>query len=321
VDHTVLIDQFFREQKLSVVAEWNCFQPPYHSESGWPLRLPVVDWKQTDFAVLIFQDFVTMHDGVCLELAQVEQWYGDRADQVIVIHWPHALSKYYRGPVCLVEFNVHEYQILNNLRSCQHAWQQIWQAPRDRAWQCLNGRKCDHRLRVAQYLEQHWHDGTVSLGDVVPLAGYPYSTYRGTSNEDNWLRLLSIYGQHHVNIVTETQYDQQPGIITEKTIFALLAAQIPIVIGYSGIVRDCEALGFDMFTDVVDVSYDQLPDDLRWRTALDLNHDWIDKYQPTAEISQRLLRQAKWLLAEWPRQHLEQAIEQLCGIVKVRDSQ
>ena len=321
MDHTVLIDQFFREQRLNVVTEWNCFQPPYHTGSGWPLRLPVVDWKQTDFAVLIFQDFVTMHGGICLELAQVEQWYGDRADQVIVLHWPHTLDRYYHGPVRLVEFNVHEYQILNNLRSCQQEWQKVWHTTRDRAWQCLNGRKCDHRLRVAQHLAQHWNHGTVSLGDVVPLAGYPYSTYRGTSNEDNWLRLLPVYGGHHVNIVTETQYDQTPGIITEKTIFALLAAQIPVVIGYPGIVRDCQALGFDMFTDIVDASYDHLPDSYRWQAALDLNRDWISEYRPTAEISQRLLTQAKWLLAEWPHQHLAQAIQQLQLIVKARDSQ
>ena len=318
MDHTVLIDQFFREQGLRVAVDWNCFQPPYHVESGWPLRLPEVDWAKTDFLMLIFQDFVTMQDGVCLELTQVEQQYGDRADQVIVLHWPHALSRYYHGPVRLVEFNVHDYQILNNLRSCQKEWQQVWHGPRDRAWQCLNGRKCDHRLRVAQHLEQHWNHGTVSLSDVVPLTGYPYSTYRGTSNEDNWLRLLPVYGQHHVNIVTETQYDQRPGIITEKTIFALLAAQIPIVIGYRGIVQDCRELGFDMFTDIVDVSYDDLPDSCRWQAALDLNRDWISKYHPTAEISQRLLTQAKWLLMEWPQQHLEQALDQLQLIVKAR---
>ena len=318
MDHTILIDNFLRDKGCRVVYEWNCFQPPYDTAQGWPLRLPAVDWQCTDFAVLIFQDFVTMHGGICLELAQVEQWYGDRADQVIVIHWPHALSRYYRGPVRLVEFNVHEYQILDNLTSCQQQWQQVWHGPRDRAWQCLNGRKCDHRVRVVQHLERHWNNGTVSLGDVVPLTKYPYSTYRGTSNEDNWLRLLPLYGQHHVNIVTETQYNQQPGIITEKTIFALLAAQIPIVIGYRGIVQDCQELGFDMFTDIVDVSYDHLSDSCRWQAALDLNRDWINKYQPTAEISQRLLTQAKWLLAEWPHQHLEHALSQIHKIVKAR---
>ena len=317
MNHTVLIDQWFRDRGYQVQFEWNCFQPPYDTAQGWPLRLPVVDWSSTDFVVLMFQDFVTMRDSVCLELKQVEQWYGDRADRAIVMHWPHALSKHYHGPIQLVEFNVHEYTILNNLKHCQTQWQQIWQMHRDRAWQCLNGRKCDHRLRVTQHLEQYWHNGTLSLGDVIPLPQYPYSTYRGTSNEENWRRLLPIYGRHHVNIVTETQYDQLPGIITEKTIFALLAAQIPVMIGYRGIVRDCQDLGFDMFTDIVDVSYDHLSDDDRWQAALHLNRDWITDFHPTHEIKQRLFAQAAWLLTEWPQQHLEQALDQMHAIVKI----
>lgn len=321
MDHTVLIDNFLRNQGCCVVYEWNCFQPPYDCSLGWPLRLPEVDWDHTDFVILIFQDFVTMHDGVCLELAKVEQHYGDLADRVIVIHWPHALGKYYRGPVHLVEFNVHEYMILNNLAACQPQWQQVWHTDRHRDWQCLNGRKCDHRLRVVQHLEQHWGHGTISLGDTVALPGYPYSTYRGTSNEDNWLRLLTIYGQHHVNIVTETQYSQAPGIITEKTIFALLAAQIPIVIGYPGIVQDCQELGFDMFTDVVDVGYDHLPDHERWQAALDLNRDWVQAFRPTSEITQRLQQQAGWIVTEWPRRHLQHALDQLANIVTARDWQ
>ena len=315
MDHTVLIDKFFRDEGCRVVYEWNCFQPPYDAAQGWPLRLPEVDWSCNDFVVLMFQDFVTMHQGMCLELARVEQAYGSHAHRLIVLHWPHALSRFYHAPVRLVEFNVHEYMILNNLRSCQQQWQQVWHAHRDRAWQCLNGRKCDHRLRVVQHLEQHWNNGTVSLGDVVALTGYPYSTYRGTSNEDNWMRLLPVYGQHHVNIVTETQYDQRPGIITEKTIFALLAAQIPIVIGYSGIVQDCQDLGFDMFTDIVDVSYDQLPDDLRWRSALDKNQNIVANYRSTISVKQRLIDQARWLINDWPDMQIKRTLQQLTLVI------
>lgn len=317
MNHTVLIDQFFRTQGCRVVIEWNCFQTPYCSRQGWPLRLPEVDWKHTDFAVLVFQDFVTVHDSICRELAQVEQHYGDRAQQVIVLHWPHALSRHYQGAMHLVEFNVHEYCILNNLRSCSHQWQQVYNTQRDHAWQCLNGRKCDHRLWVTQHLDQHWHNGTLSLGNTIPLSSYPYSTYRGTSNEDNWMRLLSVYGRHRFNIVTETQYHQTPGIVTEKTFFAILAAQIPIVIGYAGIVSDCEAMGFDMFTDIVDVSYDNLPNELRWQAALDRNREQVLNFVPNTDVAARLQRQAEWLLTDWPDQHLQHALQQLAQIVKV----
>ena len=315
MDHTVLIDRFFRERDLRTVVEWNCFQPPYDPLLGWPLRLPDVDWTVTDWVVLIFQDFVTMRDQYCLELKQVERAYDSHADHVMVLHWPHDLARYYQGPLRLIEFNVHEYMILNNLARCAPEWQHVYTQPRDRAWQCLNGRKCSHRLRVVQHLQQHWHHGTVSLADVVPLPQYPYSTYRGTSNEDNWQRLVPVYGRHVFNIVTETQYDQQPGIITEKTIFALLAAQIPIMVGYQGIVADCESLGFDMFTDIVDVSYDTLPDDQRWQAALDLNQATIEHYRPTAAVQRRLMDQARWIMTDWPHMHMRTAFEQITAVI------
>lgn len=314
MDHTVLIDQFFRDLRSRVVTEWNCFQPPYHDHRGWPLRLPDVDWNHTDWLVLVFQDFVTMRDGRCIELHQVEQRYGNDANRVIVLHWPVALDRYYQGPIHLVLFDVHEYMILLNLRGTVEQWQQVWSMTRRAAWQCLNGRKCPHRLWVAQHIEQNWSNGTLGLGDAIPLPAYPYSTYRGTSNEHNWQRLLPVYGQHRFNIVTETQYDQRPGIITEKTFFAVLAAQIPIVIGYPGMVQDCVSLGFDMFTDIIDVSYDDLPDSERWRAALDLNRDIVRTAPIMPDVSQRLLAQAEWLLWQWPEQHIAACLDRLRSI-------
>ena len=330
MDHTVLIDNIFRDAGLRICAEWNCFQPPYDAAHGWPLRLPQPDWSSCDYVVLIFQDFITMRDGVCVELQQVEEFYGDRAHQVIVLHWPHELGDYYSGPLQLVEFNVHEYMILNNLAQRRESWQINFGTTKRRGWQCLNGRRCPHRLAVVQYLEQNWSGGVISYGTVRPLQSWPYSTYRGTSNEDNWIRLLPIYQQHQFNIVTETQYDQTPGIISEKTTFALLAGQIPIVIGYPGIVRDCQELGFDMFTDIIDTSYDFLPDDQRWQAALDLNQSAVMNFDtnPNArkqvrekfeQVQQRLQHQSEWLLDKWPAQHARDMQLRLQRIIALRD--
>ena len=87
--------------------------------------------------------------------------------------------------------------------------------------------------------------------------------------------------------MTETQYTECPGIITEKTLFAFLAQQIPVVIGYRGIVDDCESLGFDMFRDIVDTSYDHQTDDNRWRDALLFNRELL-KGKKTFDVSRRL---------------------------------
>lgn len=316
MDHVRLMLDTLGGCNQRVLIEWNSFQPPYDTQHGWPMRLPDVDWNQTDWLVLIFQDFVTMRDGHCLELERVEHQYQDRCSQVIVLHWPHDLGRYHATRCHLVEFNIHEYNILKNL--CQdQAWcEQMCHTQHRTGWQCLNGSARPHRRLVAKYLAQNWSGGTLSFHDWMPLADWPYHTIKGTSNELNWLRLLPVYQRHQFNIVTETQYYQVPGIVTEKTVFAMLAGQIPVVIGYQGIVKDCESMGFDMFTDIVDTSYDSLPDHERWKAALDLNHDVVMRYKASRAVQQRLQEQARWLLETWPDQHARQAMDRLRAVIK-----
>jgi hypothetical protein len=101
--------------------------------------------------------------------------------------------------------------------------------------------------------------------------------------------------------VTETQYDRAPGIVSEKTLQAMIACQIPIVIGHQGIVRDCVELGFDMFDDIVDTSYDSLPNETRVEKALLLNKDVILGRAPIPlNLTQRLQQQRNYVLNTYP---------------------
>lgn len=301
--------EFFRRtlnaQGFDLVAQYNCFDPPYDPESGWPLKLPDVEFGPDTLVLLHFQDFVTHRHGCIIELDRVEKFYRDRSHQVLITHWPHRLEQYYQGPLNLAEFNGHEYAILANLKSRLDEWQREFDIERTHAWQCLNGRKCSHRLRAAQILES-WPGGMLSYGSGVPLPQWPYSSYRGTSNEDNFIRLAPIYAKCAVNIVTETQYDPPLGLITEKTIFALLASQVPIVIGYRGIVQDCIDLGFDMFTDLVDVSYDREANSQRVEQAIWSNQRLIMGEIDLAPFRCRLESQRQFLL------------EYYCGLLETR---
>lgn len=286
------------ELGFDVIAQYNCFEPPYDPRTGWQLKLPHVTWKNNTVVLLHFQDFVTAGTTGILELDRVQQHYGARSDRVIVTHWPHALHRYYSGMLNLIEFPSHEWQIIRNLRQTAAIWLPQFDVARTQAWQCLNGRKCHHRQRVARVL-QTWGNGVLSLGTSIPLAQWPYHTYPGTENEENWMRLLPIYTRCAVNIVTETQYDTAPGIITEKTTMAMLAQQIPVVIGYAGIVRDCEEMGFDMFRDVLDLSYDLLPNHHRAEAALWLNEDVIKGKIDLAPYQDRLQAQREYVLERY----------------------
>lgn len=281
------------------MAEYNCYEPNYDPVTGWPLKLPDVEFGPNTLLLLHFQDFVTHSSQGIPELSKVEKHYRDRSNQVLVTHWPHELSRYYSGSVNLIEFNSHEYTILKNLKTRADEWQHFIIDHRTQAWQSLNGRKCNHRLRVATVL-QSWSDGILSYADSIKLPSWPYSTYPGTENEDNFIRLAGIYGQCATNVITETQYDNAPGLITEKTLFAMLAEQVPIVIGYPGIVADCQDLGFDMFRDLVDTSYDGLPNDRRAEAALELNKKLILGQIDLSPYKRRLRSQRQFLLDYYP---------------------
>jgi hypothetical protein len=113
------------------------------------------------------------------------------------------------------------------------------------------------------------------------------------------MRLLQVYAKCQVNIVTETQYDEPPGIVSEKTLMAMIAQQVPIVIGHQGIVQDCRELGFDMFDDLVDTSYDSMPNDIRVEQAILKNQDLILGKINLAPYQERLQKQRSFLLDEF----------------------
>ena len=299
MNYANFFQDLFKKSGFEVHVEHNAFRIPYHPSTAWPLRLPNIEFKDNTILFLHFQDFITVRDGRIVELDLVADYYGDRANQIVVMHWPHAMHRYYQGPINLIEFDLHEYNILKNLHDRWSEWQHMFDRPHTHAWQCLNGRMCPHRYQVKEIL-QHWSNGMLSYHDQISLPEWAYSTYRGTENEDNFIRLINVYGSCSVNIVTETQYDSAPGIITEKTIMAMLAEQIPIVIGYPGIVADCKELGFDMFDDVVDTSYDQLPNEIRAEQAILRNQDLIQGHIDLSPYRERLRAQREFLLDDYP---------------------
>ena len=299
MNYSQLFTNTLKKLKFDVHIEPNTFTPPYHPEPGWLLKLPEINWKANSLLVLHFQDFVTITDQGIIELDKVHDHYGEHADRVLVTHMHPGLEKVYHGPVNLIEFSSHNYREIHRMRDCWDDWRHVVEQPKTQPWQCLNGRKCRHRQQVASILSQ-WGGGMLSYGTDIPLPEWDYGTYRGTENNENFIRLAAVYGSCAVNIVTETLYDPVPGLFCEKTLFAMLAEQIPIVIGYPGIVADCKELGFDMFDDVVDTSYDQLPNDVRAINAVKLNQDLIQGHIDLSPYRQRLHAQREFLLDDYP---------------------
>jgi len=287
----------FQNLNFSVVYQPSCLQQPYNQQC-WPIQYPKVAWSNNTIVIMHCQDFVSTQNQRCLELVAIEQHFGVWSDRVIVIHWNYNLQSVYTGPLRLIYFPTHSYELLINLGNTFSDWSKQLHTPRQYIWQSLNGLPRPHRRSVVKKLKQY-SMGILSLGTEIPLDNYDYSTYFGCDNETNWQRLLPVYGNCDVNIVTETQYTECPGIISEKTLMCFLALQIPIVIGYKGIVDHCRQLGFDMFDDLVDNSYDQLDNYIRWKQALESNHRLLTNKINRLKLSDRLLANQQHAL-NWP---------------------
>lgn len=315
MDYITLFQQAFGNFGLDVIFEHQsyCGEPNY--QTGWTIKCPEVEFKSNTLLVFTFPDYVINYQGQIQELKQLEEFYGDNCRQIVIAHWPTKLPQYYQGKLNFIEFGRHNYMFINNLSDCSDQWKHILNEPKTLGWQCLNGRICSHRQRVASVLKS-WPNGILSLGNEIPLPTWNYQTYFGTDNHINLSRLDYVYGQCAVNIVTETEYDTPPGIITEKTFSALITKQIPIVIGYAGIVQDLADMGFDTFSDVVDVSYDSAPNETRAELALELNRDLILGNIDLTPYQERLQRQHD-LVMSYPETLKNQFVNQAEKLVRV----
>jgi hypothetical protein len=82
-------------------------------------------------------------------------------------------------------------------------------------------------------------------------------------------------------------------------------------------VGHCRELGFDMFDDVVDNSYDQLLNDVRAEQAIHRNRDLILGRIDLGQYQQRLQQQRTFLLEKFPAVMQEKFIRQCRALLGI----
>lgn len=286
----------------------SCLNIPDKNDGNWDITYPEIkEWLTNTKIIMHCQDFLNIENGRCRELEMIERHFGDNAFRVCCVIWNLNLNKVYSGPMQLIHFPTHSYDLIVDIRKTYDDWRFIFESSRSHIWQSLNGLPKRHRRLVYDYLSC-FDSGIMSLGNEIPLKSNPYSEYKNCDNVTNWKNLLSIYADCDLNIVTESIYYSESGIITEKTLMSFLSLQIPIIIGHKGIVQECRDLGFDMFVDIVDISYDTADDESRWKMALDLNHSLLIKGIDRTALTERLIRNQEHVLA-WPEKMINSYLQ------------
>jgi len=237
----------------------------------WDMNLPKI--QKNEKIILHTQDHLNVHpNGYLPELNAIETFYkGFDLSNIVMIHWNHGLSKLYDGDIKLIEFPTHSFDFIQHLINRKDEWLSLVDS-RTNEYDliCLNGKTRDHRINVCNKLRGYNHNAKITLGWDDSYGNASYRDY-DFDNADNFIKLIDIYRGSNVNVVNETLYDEGSGIISEKTLDAFVALQLPIIIGYQGIISDIRNYGFDVFDDIIDHSYDDMPNEIRWELAIEMN--------------------------------------------------
>jgi len=97
----------------------------------------------------------------------------------------------------------------------------------------------------------------------------------------------------YIDIVTETTHDLLP-FMTEKSVKPFYNLQIPIILGYTGIVSDLRELGFDVFDDIVNHDYDTFD----YSQKIDVNTDPHTIYSLNNEL---IVKKVNFIVEELKR--------------------
>ena len=88
--------------------------------------------------------------------------------------------------------------------------------------------------------------------------------------------LRHMYRDHFVELVVETQFNLPFFGASEKFKNSVYGCSFPIVLGGHGVIKFLRDIGFDMFDDVIDHSYDLIQDPLdRMTAAINLNQSLL----------------------------------------------
>ena len=164
-----------------------------------------------------------------------------------------------------------------------------------------------HRIRLLELVEQlNLTNYTYSLPwQENPFTSLPVTNYMiGTEtqmtqgirsgsirNSQNYKQLLqkTVFEPSCISLITEPTYIEKEALITEKTIMSIYGGNIPIWVGGWRCADSMQRLGFDVFDDIVDHSYQTLEDPLqRVRNSITLNKKLLSNFEITTSIIKRL---------------------------------
>lgn len=255
------------------------------SPAGWPVKLPAKSecrFEQRDFYVILnLQDMLTQDDKGIVELRRIHDYFVDWADmsRIIVVVWPQRIKNIW--PVTsfnIIEFSTHQYATWCQYKQNEQLLRETF-AEKHKNFEynfvCMNRHDKPHRRIAYSRLRAYGMAANCSLQSKGYELAYPNKPFEDYEAQyDNCANLISLDANFNTalfNIITESQYTEEFGIVSEKTFNAIVAGQPFAVIGHQQLLEDIKCLGFVTYDNVFDEEYDLLNNSSRIDALINLH--------------------------------------------------
>ena len=257
---------------------------------GWEVIMPnetECRFHEKDFwLILNLQDMLTGKPGkMPQELKQIHNYYQHWAplDRIIVIVWPQGIAEVWPDESFhVVEFSTHQYDTWQSYSKEQDVLREAFSIDNKdfkHNFVCMNRIKKPHRQILYDRVSS-FNTGNCSLqsaGIELETPGLDYATYdHQYNNLVNLLSLKSAFNTSFFSVVTESQFIEQFGIISEKTFNAIVAGHPFMLCAHRGAINQLKEYGFETWDSLFNEIYDEVKEPRRIDDMIFDNLAWFD---------------------------------------------
>lgn len=273
-------------------------------DDGWNVQIPdpeKCDWSNPNYRlVLNLQDMLTHPDenGFPIELVRLHKAYKELENiisdldmsKIIVLVWPLGIKKdWYKDSFNIIEFSSHQYETWCSYKAAEDVLREAF------GWEhkdfefnfvCPNRIYKPHRAALVGQLNPKI--GNISLQTKGQELKYPnFSVEEYDNTYDNLANLLAMrknYNTALFTIVSETQYTEEYGIISEKTFNAIVAGHPFLMCAHRLALEHIRHYGFLTYNQIFDETYDELDNVVRTKDMLDSNYSFVHEKLSAVEM-------------------------------------
>ena len=271
------------------------------TDFGWDVHVPrnttFCDFENPEYRLIInLQDMLTdFHKDSKWpsELVKLEQHFKKNnfpLEKIIVIVWPLGIKKDWpKDSFHLIEFSSHQYETWCSYKNAEDVLREAF-SPEHKDFEfnfvCPQRIYKPHRAALQNSLDDRL--GNISLQTKGIELKYPNLTVQEYDDTyDNLANLLAMrknYNTALFTIVSESQYTEEYGIISEKTFNAIVAGHPFLMCAHRLALENIRHYGFQTYNYIFDEMYDELDNVVSMKDMININYHFTKERLSAVEM-------------------------------------